>query len=154
MQDFEPYGHDIANNDVCLAISLAWERNRGRQSPFYPYIRSLPEETPCFFTKENDEVRQILQELGGYITISAYAEQAYMLSSHLAEIQSGAACLLCAPVACFELAPLPPLPWYEHSGGAPQMYELHDTSSTMDEVVQSNETILMMHLCTSRNAFA
>ncbi|EIE27374.1 hypothetical protein COCSUDRAFT_64200, partial [Coccomyxa subellipsoidea C-169] len=64
LTDFEPYGHDIANNDVCLAISLAWERNRGRQSPFYPYIRSLPEETPCFFTKENDEVRQILQELG------------------------------------------------------------------------------------------
>ncbi len=86
MQDFEPYGYSIANNDVCLAISLAWERNRGRQSPFYPYIRSLPKETPFFFTKENAEVRQILQELGGYITSSADAEQANLLSSDLAEI--------------------------------------------------------------------
>ena len=64
MQDFKPFGFYLASSDACLAICLAYERSKGRMSPFYPYISSLPSKTPGFFSKDENEAQKYLKQLG------------------------------------------------------------------------------------------
>lgn len=64
LQDCHPYGLYLASSDACLAICLAYERNRGQRSPFYPYISSLTNETPGFFSKDAAKVKQLLRQMG------------------------------------------------------------------------------------------
>ncbi|KAK9919091.1 hypothetical protein WJX75_009330 [Coccomyxa subellipsoidea] len=64
LKDCHLYGLYLASSDACLAICLAYERNRGRRSPFYPYISSLTNETPGFFSKDVVKVKQLLRQMG------------------------------------------------------------------------------------------